>query len=1013
MQKNILPCSLIVVYTALALTAILLPVHTVQADEPISHWHLNESNEPFADAVGNNDGQCAGQCPAFVSDGKIGGAQMFSQTTGITISAATSFDWALDDDFSIELWVKAQPGLSCSGNNATLIGRADSDLHWSLGCTQDSGTPHFHLSDSGGISITLHGTNAITDGVWHHLVATRNGADMLNQLYVDGTEVASTSLTYTSNFASATAAINIGYLNNQQHFVGTLDEVSIHNTALTPLEIKSHFYLGRNALDVCGNPITIMPLGDSITEGHQSGVTDPDKKVAYRKDLWDELQQQGYVVDFVGSLTHGQFYQNEGFDPHHEGHSGLRADEIASNIFDTGSGGADWLTNNPADIVLLHIGTNDILQSQDVDQTAAEIEDILNKIDAFDENITVILARIINFRVQNASVSQLNDKIDVLVANRLIQGDKLILVNMEDDAGFIYDQQPNGDLFDDVHPFATGYTKMAAQWEKALVTFMPKCPSQPEIISTPSTTISQGQTFNYDVEASGYPTPTFQLESGPSGMTIVTQTGLIEWTPTFTGTYPITVTAINSAGDTTQHFVLSVIDAPNFVPGLTNYWTLDETNATLFNDQVNFANARCADSCPTADTGKLSGSQNFDGASTGLTVVANPLFDWAANDQFSISFWLKGTSGETCAEANEVMIGRDDASSKLHWWIGCEKETGKVLAVLRDTDADSSSEKEANFTGPAIIDGDWHFITFVRDGVTHQNKLYVDGLLADGKTVSFSEGFGSALEPLTIGWLNLGAQTFNFKGHIDDVALFDIALSADQIDQYYAAANDGNDYSGFYRPKFTTEPTLTASANITYTYNANAYGYPNPVFSLLSAPAGMEIHPTDGLISWNAITGTYDITVQALNTSGSDTQDFTLEVGAPLMCLPSLTSYWQLNETKGPHYQDLFGQMNGQCANGCPTSQPGIVANGQLFDGTASGISIPANGVFDWGKDDSFSIELWMQGIQGQTCVDGNEVLIGRDHDGAKNLHWWIGCSKNNGEAVVTLKNTSVAVEVG
>ena len=47
--------------------------------------------------------------------------------------------------------------------------------------------------------------------------------------------------------------------------------------------------------------------------------------------------------------------------------------------------------------------------------------------------------------------------------------DKIVLVDMQNDAGINYDNQSaGGDMWDDVHPFETGYTKMADLWYSGL-----------------------------------------------------------------------------------------------------------------------------------------------------------------------------------------------------------------------------------------------------------------------------------------------------------------------------------------------------------------------------------------------------------------------------------------------------------------------------------------------------------------------------------------------------------------
>ena len=56
----------------------------------------------------------------------------------------------------------------------------------------------------------------------------------------------------------------------------------------------------------------------------------------------------------------------------------------------------DWLQLSPADIVLLHIGTNDIGTSQSAAGIVDEVEEILTDIFQYSSEITVILAKIIN-----------------------------------------------------------------------------------------------------------------------------------------------------------------------------------------------------------------------------------------------------------------------------------------------------------------------------------------------------------------------------------------------------------------------------------------------------------------------------------------------------------------------------------------------------------------------------------------------------------------------------------------
>ena len=206
----------------------------------------------------------------------------------------------------------------------------------------------------------------------------------------------------------------------------------------------------------------IMPLGDSITYDNNTGdffVPRPEgERIAYRYPLWQLLTDGGYDFDFVGS----QYAGYDIFpDADNEGHTGFRADEVRDGVF-------DWLQLNPADIVLLHIGTNDVWGTQDVEDIVLEVEEILDEIFAYGPEITVILARIINQQTFSQKTNDFNNLLPRMVSNHPYT-DNIILVNMETEAGIDYAT----DMFDNLHPNNTGYSKMADLWFSALQQILP------------------------------------------------------------------------------------------------------------------------------------------------------------------------------------------------------------------------------------------------------------------------------------------------------------------------------------------------------------------------------------------------------------------------------------------------------------------------------------------------------------------------------------------------------------
>ena len=194
--------------------------------------------------------------------------------------------------------------------------------------------------------------------------------------------------------------------------------------------------------------IKIMPLGDSITQG----IHINSKNIGYRRDLYNLLKSNGYQIDLVGSMHDGSVSD---FDKDHEGHGGYRADQIRDSVY-------YWLSLNPPDIILLHVGTNDISQKETAYNVSIEIDQILDQIDLFeldnDYRIKVIVAKIINHFDYQENVMALNNYISSNVEDRFKDGDYIFLAD-------IYSSLNDKRYFlDNVHPNESGYKVMAETW---------------------------------------------------------------------------------------------------------------------------------------------------------------------------------------------------------------------------------------------------------------------------------------------------------------------------------------------------------------------------------------------------------------------------------------------------------------------------------------------------------------------------------------------------------------------
>ncbi len=195
--------------------------------------------------------------------------------------------------------------------------------------------------------------------------------------------------------------------------------------------------------------LRIMPLGDSITEGAKGSAT-------YRYWLDKDLERSHVAFDFVGS-QHGVFGGEPrftDFDQDHEGHWGWTTSQVLERI-------DGWAAAAKPDVVLLHLGTNDLARRPEViPQNLAAIIAALRKANP---HVTVLLARLIPLSsFPTESLAQVNATIERTARERSTAESKIIVVPQ--DAGF----DATADTYDGIHPNESGEKKMAQRWFEAL-----------------------------------------------------------------------------------------------------------------------------------------------------------------------------------------------------------------------------------------------------------------------------------------------------------------------------------------------------------------------------------------------------------------------------------------------------------------------------------------------------------------------------------------------------------------
>lgn len=196
-------------------------------------------------------------------------------------------------------------------------------------------------------------------------------------------------------------------------------------------------------------PLKIMAVGDSITHGVKG-------QTSYREPLTTLLTQSGCQYDFVGSQNSNA--HQDGFIAAHESYSGHTADHFLTGRYDS-AGNNQGIANsmdvfNP-DVVMLHIGSNDMRLGQNVDNTLAEIDQIISTIQQKNSGAIVFVANLVPWYQQNvqSAVATLGDKIETYVAQMSNPAVRLVDVR----SGYTSEMM----IFDQIHPNATGDAHIA------------------------------------------------------------------------------------------------------------------------------------------------------------------------------------------------------------------------------------------------------------------------------------------------------------------------------------------------------------------------------------------------------------------------------------------------------------------------------------------------------------------------------------------------------------------------
>ncbi len=175
-------------------------------------------------------------------------------------------------------------------------------------------------------------------------------------------------------------------------------------------------------------------------------------------------------------------------------------------------------------------------------------------------------------------------------------------------------------------------------------------------------------------------------------------------------------------------------------------------------------------------TGKYSASLDFDGAGDYVDIGDQSALDFT--DSFSISAWIKtdASGGTYKAIAGKCFL--TGGCNGYGLYLNSDDSNHIYFQVRND-----STTSQAD--GGSVNNNTWHHLVGIRDHSTNTTKIYVDGSLINSDTTILSSGYSNSVK-FGLGARDNGSWLYYYDGQIDEVKIFNYALTPEQVKTDYS-----------------------------------------------------------------------------------------------------------------------------------------------------------------------------------------------------------------------------------
>ena len=216
-------------------------------------------------------------------------------------------------------------------------------------------------------------------------------------------------------------------------------------------------------------------------------------------------------------------------------------------------------------------------------------------------------------------------------------------------------------------------------------------------------------------------------------------------------------------------------------PGIVSWWDADSVSGRTALDLINGNDAAMVGGVSIVP-GIVGNAFSLDGVDERLEAGTGASLD--LRESFSISMWIKPTA--LGIDKNLFSRGNVDGDAQFF----CEARLGQFgndIHCRFSTDGSVGTEVNSDFVD--WVTGDWNHVAVVRDGAAGTVRHYHDGTLV-GSGLHSGTLHSSSL-PFRIGFLEGDSLPTQFDGLVDEVTVFDRALTSEEIEAIFDAGSAG------------------------------------------------------------------------------------------------------------------------------------------------------------------------------------------------------------------------------